>query len=305
MSVINICICTFKRERSLDVCLRSFIDLRIPRDTEVIVTIIDNDEAGSAGKIVSRLKDSFPLPLHYHIEPKRGIPCARNRAIDETHAMGCDYLIFIDDDEWVEPDWLENLYSFCQQHGGEIIVSGVVISELPENVPVHIRDLFNKSQKPSGSKLSSCATNNVLIPTKITKRSALRFDETNPLAGGTDTIFFCNAVNAGAVILKCAEAVVHESIPENRLTIRWLSKRKYRAGITAAWRKHQNGRSKLNIALSSVFQIAVDSVKCVLMILLWKRKDRNLFWLNACRSAGVLCGILGKRVDSYQQIDGQ
>ncbi len=57
---------------------------------------------------------------------------------------GSDYLVFIDDDEWVEPDWLVNLYGYCKANGGNIIVSGKVISDLPRDISDEIKGLFNK-----------------------------------------------------------------------------------------------------------------------------------------------------------------
>ncbi|MCK5071251.1 MAG: glycosyltransferase [Desulfocapsa sp.] len=162
---INICICTYLRSESLLKCLHSLALIECPANTDVVITVIDNDELGSANKIVTSLIDRFPFALFYHIEPKRGIPCARNRALDEAHKLNCEYLAFIDDDEWVETDWLIRLYGFCRKHGGDVIVSGSVVSELPAATPEHIRGLFNKKEKLTGSQLSSCATNNVLVPT--------------------------------------------------------------------------------------------------------------------------------------------
>lgn len=305
MMRINICICTYKRERSLLSCLESLIKVQIPSGTEITVTVIDNDHVRTAKKIVNTLRNKFPFQVYYHCEDKRGIPCARNRAIDETHLLESDYLVFIDDDEWVNPDWLEKLYAYCQSQGGDVIVSGSVISELPQKTPKHILGLFNKKRQVTGERLTSCATNNVLIPVSVTKVSGLKFDERNPLGGGTDTIFFYMAVKAGAVILKCAEALVHETIPPNRVTLKWLSKRKFRAGITVAWRKLQDGRSRLGIIFSSIFIIILEVLRCCLMVLIGNRLKRNMSWLKVCRSIGILSGVLGITVASYREIDGQ
>ena len=302
---INICICTYKREKLLLSCLESLVAVLIPADTEIAVTIIDNDRTRSAEKVVNTFSIKAPFHVYYHCENKRGIPCARNRAIEETHSLGSDYFIFIDDDEWAQPDWLEQLHTYCQNQGGDVIVSGSVISELPQEIPEHIIGLFNKKRQVTGTQLTSCATNNVLIPVAVTKVSGLRFDEKNSLAGGTDTIFFYMAVKAGAVILKCAEALVHETIPPNRATLKWLSKRKFRAGITVAWRKMQDGRSRLSIVFSSIFTIILELLRCSLMVLIDNRLKRNKSWLKVCRSLGIMSGVLGITVASYREVDGQ
>ena len=283
-------------------CLNSIAKIGTPTGAEVLVTVVDNDQFRSMEPVVVGMRDSFPFPLFYHCEKKRGIPCARNRSIDETLVLDCQYLVFIDDDEWVERDWLSQLYCYGKSRG-EVIVSGSVISELPDGTPDHIYGLFNTRQRKTGVRLSSCATNNVLIPVSIIKQHHLRFDETDPLAGGTDTIFFCGAVKAGVDIFKCAEAKVHETVPKSRIALKWLAKRKYRVGITAAWRKQQEGRSKINIAGSSIFQIFSEFCKAGTFMLLGKKVERNESLLKACRSAGILSGIFGKKVDSYKKID--
>ena len=304
MKKINICLCTYKRGEMLTFCLHSLAEIQKPTDTEVSLTIIDNDSCRTAEVIVNKFKKIIPFSVYYHCESKRGIPCARNCAIEETHRLKSDYLVFIDDDEKVAPAWLEKLYTYCQSQGGDVIVSGGVTSELPEETPEHIAGLFNKKQRPTGTRLTSCATDNVLIPVHVTRKLGLRFDETNPLAGGTDTIFFYQAVKAGAVILKCAEAMVYETVPPGRATLRWLSRRKYRAGITVAWRKLQDGQRRLRIVVSSIFKILFDFMACVVMVIAGCKLKRNLSWLKVCRSYGILSGVLGRTVDSYKKVDG-
>jgi len=305
MIQINICICTYKREKLLISCLESLAKVQIPSDAEITVTVIDNDHERSAEKSVNIFRKKAPFQVYYHCENKRGIPCARNRAIDETQRLKSDYLVFIDDDEWAQPDWLVQLYTYCKSRGGDVIVSGSVISELPQETPEYILGLFNKKRQITGTRLTSCATNNVLVPIGVTNLPGQRFDETNFLAGGTDTIFFYMAVQSGAVILKCAEALVHEVIPPNRVTLKWLAKRKFRAGITVAWRKRQEGRSRLRVVLSSIFTIILELLSCSLMILIGNRLKMNKSWLKVCRSFGILSGILGLTVASYRVIDGQ
>ncbi|MCG8672225.1 MAG: glycosyltransferase family 2 protein, partial [Pseudomonadales bacterium] len=238
MTKINVCILTYQRGELLRVCLDSFRDLIVPEDVEVVVTIIDNDSGRGAEAIVGDYKGALgPLTVEYICEPTQGIPVARNTAIDFSHEIGADYIAFIDDDEWVANDWLKNTYDYCLQEGGDIVVSGQVISIFPEGCPEHIQQSLQRKPRATGKELTSCATNNVLFPIRLTKELGLRFDVSNPLAGGTDTIFFTQAKAKGVSIVRCAESTVYEKVHESRATIRWISKRKFRAGITEAWRK--------------------------------------------------------------------
>ncbi len=305
MHKINICVCTYKRPQLLNKCLSSLSEINLPENADVFVTIIDNDLEESARPIVENKSPSFPVQLNYKHEKQRGIPFARNRAIFETERLGGDYLVFIDDDEWAESEWLVKLYDYCRQYGGEIVVSGVVVSDIPEKTPTHISGLFNKKQRSTGTNLTSCATNNVLVPMILIRKFDLKFDESNPLAGGTDTIFFVQACSRGVVIKKMAEAIVHETIPENRLSIRWMAKRKYRAGITASWRKQQARRSRIGIVGSCLVQMIFDGFKFICFSLLGKKTKRNSYCLRFCKSAGIISGVVGRRVASYKMIDGK
>lgn len=303
MPSINICICTCKRDKLLVQCLESVGRVEVPQGLHVTVTVVDNDGDRSAEGAVRALTERFPFPLRYVSEPRRGIPLARNRALDETYQLGSDFLAFIDDDEWVRTDWLLRLYEYEQAQGGNIIVSGEVIPELPADTPPEIRGVYKIKTRRTGERIESCATNNVLVPVSMIRNWGLRFDESNPLAGGTDTIFFHEAVARGAAIHKCAEALVHEAIPPSRANLKWLAKRKYRAGITEAWRKQRKGRPRLVILLSAGLRVLSALVRCGLTAATGDKLIRNQNWLKACKSAGVFAGVFGASVKSYSIID--
>lgn len=303
MESINICVCTYKRPDLLAKCLESLACMTPLKDAQVSVTVIDNDAEQTARDLVESIKSAFPFPLYFFHEAKRGIPCARNRAIDETHRLGSSYMVFIDDDEWVEKDWLKIMYEYCVAQGGKAVISGDVISELPENTSKDIDFFYQRKNRTTGTKLNSCATNNVLVPVFVTRDLGLRFDESNPLAGGTDTIFFVEAVSKGVTILKCAEALVHERVPASRTTFRWLAKRKYRAGITEAWRKRHGGRTTARILVSSLLSVIIELIKSGVMHLTGNRSAGIKYCLKACKSAGTFAGVFGLEVDSYKHID--
>ena len=286
----------------LQQCLVSLSSIELPQGVEVDIVVVDNDATPSSHAVVEQYQTQSHFPVYYVHEPKRGIPIARNRALIESLQLDSDYVVFIDDDEWVESAWLVNLYDYCQARGGKVVVSGAVISELPESTPDHMRALFGKQKRKTGEKLGACATNNVIIPRYVYDEWGVRFDESNPLAGGTDTIYFVQAVARGVEIYKCNEAIVHEHIPASRTHLSWFAKRKYRAGVTDAWRKRQKGRAWVAILLSALGQAIIYSLLTLIYILLTNKHKRNKAWLKACRAAGVLAGLVGVQVQSYRKI---
>lgn len=303
MNKVAVCILTLQREKMLSRCLDSLDKLAADADFETLVVIVDNDQNQSARSLVEAKAASFSHPLYYYSEPRRGIPVARNSAIEEAHRLGADLIAFIDDDEWVDPAWLKNAYAYFQQHNANIVVSGNVISVFPEGTPEHICKAMQRTIHHSGVELSACATNNVLFPVLLTRDWGMRFDESRPLAGGTDTKFFALVRERGMKILKCAEATVYEEVPASRATLSWMSKRKYRAGITEYWRKRRDGVSLLRILLGNSMRVIVMLLTALLMLLLGNKMKRNRAWLKCCKSLGALSGMLGMQVDSYKKVD--
>lgn len=299
---INICVCTYQRTESLMRCLDSLSKVDSVNSVTISVLVVDNDVSGTAEFAVMQLKSTFPFPLEYVCEKKRGIPCARNRAIDEANLTACDYLIFVDDDEWVEKDWLKNIYEYCVKSGGQSIIHGKVIPELPKDTPANIKGLFGAKSHATGTNLSSCATDNVMIPAKVYRDLGIRFDEQFPFAGGTDTKYFVEAVEKGVRILQCSEAIVYEEITQSRANLRWLSRRKYRAGITEAWKKGKKGRGKVRILAAMFLRVVIETVKMVFFVVVCSGLKRNQSWLKLCKAIGVCAGVLGARVDSYKVI---
>ena len=105
---ITVCILTFRRPDGLAKLLETLLrQLHEPsRPYALTVLVVDNDAAGSAGAIVDRYRDSSAYELVYVVEPRQGIPLARNRALDSAPA-GTDLVVFIDDDEWPVDTWID------------------------------------------------------------------------------------------------------------------------------------------------------------------------------------------------------
>lgn len=298
----NVAVCTCQRPESLRLLLES-ISRAHPPQTSVLVSIVDNDPNKSAEPVYRELADTYPFPMHYFWEPRRGIPIARNRALKESISLGVNNVVFVDDDEWVDENWLDQLYSYYRSKNGSCVISGKVIACFPDNTPEHFRSIFRSQSRPTGKQLTSSATNNVIFPLSLTTQLGLWFDESSPLSGGTDTLFFCSAVNKGVEIYHCADAVVHERIPPLRLTSKWLVKRKFRSGLATGQRKRKAGRSAFTLIGSSMFQCLLYASLALLYKLTNQKKSYLKAIKKASRNAGIIAGFMRVKVDSYQKID--
>src|SRR4051812_32400584 len=73
------------------------------------VIVVDNDPAGPACTFVEEASSDLNWPLKCFVEPRRGIPYARNALVARAQEENADFIAFIDDDEVPEPFWLDEL----------------------------------------------------------------------------------------------------------------------------------------------------------------------------------------------------
>jgi succinoglycan biosynthesis protein ExoM len=296
---LQISICTYKRPIMLKACLESIARLNFPTHANTTLLVVDNTAHRSAEPTVAGFQSAFPVPILYDCEPRRGISMARNRALDLARRRGADFVIFLDDDEQADEDWLVHLLNCAETTGWNHIIHGEVKVDLPPDTPAHLAHYFQNESFPTGWVLDTCATNNVMIPMSLVKQWDLWFDERFGLTGGEDTMFFLEAVARGAVIIQCREAVVRETIPKSKATLVWLSRRRCRNGIQSV---EIRGSSKR--LMPTLFRVTSQFLRCIVAALRGK-KDRALqLWLKASTSTGIICGLVGIRINEYDNPHG-
>jgi len=253
---IVIGICTFKRPMLLEKALISVENAVKPADCQVRIVVADNDETASASVVVNRVSQKMSIPVYLTVEKTPGIPFARNRILKKAEELGADVLVFIDDDEYVDLEWLDNLWAaYCKYPCDALI--GFVRTIYPDETPAWIvqgnffqRDkvrkntstLFQaiqglvqitpwdgKSNKQTGQNLKTGRTGNSLINfRKVVLQNNLRFDETFGVRGGSDAEFFFRVSQTGMVIRWVEDAVVNEPLPEERMTFSYFIKRNFK-----------------------------------------------------------------------------
>lgn len=171
-------------------------------------------------------------------EARKGIPPARNKALEWALVRGHDWLVFIDDDCSPEPDWLNNLVA-CASRGHAGVIAGswrLEPSGLPS--PYIPNATWERGSYPpwlfensTVSTLTAAYTRNVLLKLadlNIETQEPVRFSESLPHQGGSDVRFFRQLHRAGVRIHYCDSAVVREFYGGERLTLRWHLKRRIR-----------------------------------------------------------------------------
>ena len=225
---VAILIATYRRPEGLQRLLASLAALTFENrpKPDITIVVVDNDAAA-----ISNPPPSLH-PVHYVVEPQRGLSAVRNRALDEV-PPGTDFVAFIDDDEWAEPQWLDALLAMQAQTAADI-VQGPVVPAFELDPPDWMRrgGYFEVGPFQPGEKLTFGATGNCLIRCAMLQRTGLRFDMRFNTSGGEDADFFERHLNAGGEIIAAPAARAHELVPAARMSTRGLMRQQFRKGNT-------------------------------------------------------------------------
>jgi succinoglycan biosynthesis protein ExoM len=226
---IDICVTTYKRPEQLAILLKSLGEMSIDQMSLRII-VIDNDKSGSAKTSVEKLRDLTKLDIQYEIEPIQGISYARNRALGKITAP---YAAFLDDDEFVKPDWLLKMRGALEEFDADVVF-GPVQGILADNAPIWAKShpSFLRVSRITGTALEYGASNNVLFRSDALGNPPLQFDTVYAHTGGEDSDFFRRLNLSGMHLIWCDEAEVFEHVPRERATIKWVCRRSFRSGQT-------------------------------------------------------------------------
>jgi len=225
---IDICIATYKRPALLKQLLISLFEQQIDDSLSFQIIVVDNDKDGSAKHVIDKLIENAPVNIIYDIEPQQNISLVRNKAV--SYVTG-DYLIFIDDDEYAEPNWIEEHFNTAKEYDADVVF-GPVLSDYPVQTPDWIKKgkFFDRMRYKTGTEKAHGATNNTLVKVQCLENMKVYFDPAFGLTGGGDTEFFWRMGNNGAKMIWCDSAIVSESVLPNRMNLKWLTRRAYRGG---------------------------------------------------------------------------
>jgi succinoglycan biosynthesis protein ExoM len=235
-----IAIASYRRPEGLRRLLDSLVPAVGSSGAEILV--VDNDAEGSARDVAV---GHLAAPT-YVVEPAPGIAEARNRALrhfSERHRG----IIFVDDDEGVPASWLKTLATYAEQTGADVVM-GPVESVYPGPTPDWVRrgGFVQRPILTTGQELRWASTNNTLLFRDMWVRAGRpRFDPAFSVTGGSDADFFRGISKLGGRIFFCADALIFEDVPADRLSLRWLRRRAIRNGIVDTRVRLKHGDSLL------------------------------------------------------------
>lgn len=307
---IAVCVVTCERPTGLSRVLDSLAAQRLSPHVSLKVCIIDNDASGSAERVVNTFRTAqlcAKAEILYEIEPRRGIPFARNRAI-ELAGPDVDAVAFIDDDETAEPNWLQALID-AQRRTEADVVTGPALPAFAEGVLegsewIRTGRFFDLPSHADGAPLNQAYTNNVLVRAHVLKlNGSAFFDESVGAGGGSDSLAFARAAWKGARIIWCSTAVTHEWIPKSRACASWIVKRGFRVGNSRALLDRDLDTrilTVLRLLLTGCYRVAKGIG--MLIVCCASKASRVRGARHCAYGSGMLLGVFGWRYAEYKRI---
>lgn len=244
---ISVCICTYKRPEMLARTLDGVISQIIDSAFTLEVVIVDNDIMRSAQELVHKYQENGKYKIVYDCEPEQSISLARNRTI--RNASG-NLIAFIDDDEFPLENWLVKMYMSVKEFNADGVL-GPVLPHFPPGAPKWLKKsgLCERPRNTTGSPARGIdlRTGNVLFQRYVFKRDEKWFDPALGLTGGSDGMFMWNQIQRGRRFFWCDEAIVFETVTEEKWPAEFYLKRNFRIGASVG--KHLRHSRMISVAL--------------------------------------------------------
>lgn len=267
---------------------------------DVSLIIVDNDKDKTAEIIVNEIKEGSDrnYKLLYFNNPVKGLSNVRNELLNKAMLQNPDFIIFIDDDEYVTPDWLIELLKTIIDTKADA-ARGPVLAKLNNGISKYISCFFEREKYPDNAQIFSFTTGNLILRRKSLEKYKVRFDNRFNYTGSEDSFFGVQMMKKGAKIYWAAKAISYESIPDNRANLKWLMERRYNGAISYTYilKLEKKYLELLKKTIVSVVYFLVGGIALIVMPFPFKWK----YWgiLKISESFGGFAGLFSIRFHEY------
>jgi succinoglycan biosynthesis protein ExoM len=303
MYQIAVCIPTYKRPDILRLLLDSISKNNFDKSLiqSIDVVVVDNDADRTAEVVINDLKRDINLPyqLQYYNYTIKGLSHVRNELLRRGLSLNPDFLIFIDDDEYVTTEWMNELLRTII-HNNADAARGPVFVKISGHIPQDISKLFVRENYPNNTRLSKWATGNLILRRTSLEKYNVWFDERFSKSGSEDFYFGIQMAKKGASIFWAAHAVTYEIIPDARANVQWLIKRKYRSASTFMYiMVLEKSYLKIIKKIGVSFAYIIAGIPALLMLLSPIKKN---YWgiMKLYEGVGGLAGLFDIQYREYK-----
>ena len=238
----SIIICTYNREKYILSLLESIASQDFPRQSYEIV-LVNNNSTDRTEELCTQFCQRHPdIHFHYCVESQQGLSHARNRGIAESQG---EYLIYVDDDATVFPDYLQAYSQFFQTCPDILAAGGPIIPVYEENPPAWLTHFtkelltgylyrgdktgfFTRGKYPGGG--NACYRKIFFKQFGLFNVALGR--KGNNLIGAEEKDLFSRFLAAGNKIGYVPKAGIYHCIPPEKLTREHLIRLSYSIGVS-------------------------------------------------------------------------
>ena len=297
--------------------LKSFAAMKIPQGVTVVFGIVENNSEKTCCEIIANCLGDHTVT--YDLQPRLGIPFARNRVLDISLQEKCDFTTFVDDDEVVEPDWLVELFTDITSRELDLIGGPVGILPVPDNsswiqrrIHSYLVRQFERFAEKNAARLASgedylvpIHTGNWMIRNAFLEATGVRFDEGLGFSGGEDVQFYLAAKEAGAKTGWAARAIATERMSPERLTVSY----QFRLGRNLSLSSFHSKYPRRNVRVVGRVIGSIVYMGCRGLVLgLLSLPTLGFTIPSSCRNLGFavgrLKGLFGSHSTHYQSVQG-
>lgn len=233
--MISVIVSTYNREQYIIQCLESVAKQSVSAENWELVIVNNNctDKTDELVKVFLKLYQNR-VNVSYHVEYSQGLSFARNRGIKESKG---DFLVFVDDDAFLESNYIEELLCYLQNYQEEYLAFGGRItpyleSELPKWMSPYLMPLmsvldwgnevkeFKKNKYPIGANMGfSKALLDIVGDFNINLGRVGK----NTMGGEEKDLFF-RIRNQNAKVYYFPKVQVQHVVPDSRLNPLFIKK---------------------------------------------------------------------------------
>lgn len=127
---VSIIVPVYNVEKHLRKCLDSIVN-QTYKNIEIIC--VDDGSQDNSIDILReyKAKDNRVKVIR---QENKGVSVARNIGLENISGK---YLMFVDSDDWIEPNTIEELYNLAEKENSDIIISGLIFENIQENTKIY------------------------------------------------------------------------------------------------------------------------------------------------------------------------
>lgn len=305
--MVSIIVCTYNREKYLGETLERLAANCYDGAWELV--LVNNNSTDSTAQICESFAAAHSeVPFRYVVETQQGLSHARNRGIVEAKG---DWLVFLDDDAFVEKDYIANLQAQITKHPDAGAFGGQITPFFEDGEPkwmsswamgfVSAMDkgdevcLFGNKEFPIGANMG--IRREVINAVGVFNPALGRTG--NNLLGGEEKDIFNRIREAGFRIYYFPGICVRHCIPGRRTTHEFIGRLGYGVGVSERMRTQGIDRKHF------MMRIAIEGIKWGGTLILWcqyllcgvRAKGDILVWFRY----QVTKGLIGCSKDNLEK----